>query len=59
MPMSEAYDLSSNVDFEVSEGLEEVLEVLLQGLNDSDTIVRWSAAKGVGRITSKLPKACF
>eukprot|EP00392_Amoebophrya_sp_AT5.2_P000449 g450.t1 len=33
---------------------EEVIELLLQSLLHSDTIVRWSAAKCFGRITAKL-----
>ena len=43
-------------DFEVPEELEDLVEYLLNGLCDSDTIVRWSAAKGLGRLTSRLPQ---
>uniref|UniRef100_A0A7I4D1R8 Tubulin-specific chaperone D n=1 Tax=Physcomitrium patens TaxID=3218 RepID=A0A7I4D1R8_PHYPA len=52
---------SSGVDTEVSEDdieipeiMEEVIEFLLAGLRDKDTVVRWSAAKGVGRVTGRL-----
>ncbi|KAG0570729.1 hypothetical protein KC19_6G183600 [Ceratodon purpureus] len=52
---------SSGVDTEVSEDdieipeiMEEVIEILLAGLRDKDTVVRWSAAKGVGRVTGRL-----
>jgi len=43
-------------DFEVPDEIEEVIEKLLGGLRDRDTIVRWSAAKGIGRITGRLPE---
>eukprot|EP00742_Colponemidia_sp_Colp-10_P003876 GILJ01004127.1.p1 GENE.GILJ01004127.1~~GILJ01004127.1.p1 ORF type:complete len:1237 (-),score=209.83 GILJ01004127.1:67-3777(-) len=40
---------------EVGEDIEEIIEQLLNGLRDKDTIVRWSAAKGIGRLTGRLP----
>lgn len=46
-------------DFEVPENLEDVIEQLLTGLCDTDTVVRWSSAKGLGRIASKLPQVQF
>ncbi|KAK7112957.1 hypothetical protein V1264_012329 [Littorina saxatilis] len=43
-------------EFEVPEETEEVIGQLLGCLKDKDTVVRWSAAKGVGRVTGRLPK---
>ena len=43
-------------DVEVPEEVEEVIGRLLDALGDKDTVVRWSAAKGVSRITARLPK---
>ena len=37
------------------ESLEGIIEHLLACLKDKDTVVRWSAAKGIGRITGRLP----
>ncbi|CAN8280534.1 unnamed protein product [Cochlearia groenlandica] len=41
-------------DMDVPDILEEIIEMLLSGLRDTDTVVRWSAAKGIGRVTSRL-----
>lgn len=44
-------------EMDVPEIVEEIIEMLLTGLRDTDTVVRWSAAKGIGRITSRLTSA--
>lgn len=36
--------------------LDDIIEFLLLHLNDKDTVVRWSAAKGIGRLTMRLSK---
>jgi len=36
--------------------LEFIINHLMESLMDSDTVVRWTAAKGVGRITSRLSR---
>lgn len=43
-------------DVDVPEGLEDVIEILLNGLRQGSTVVRWSAAKGIGRITIRLSR---
>ncbi|XP_033630444.1 tubulin-specific chaperone D-like [Asterias rubens] len=43
-------------DYDIPEEIEDVIEQLLVGLRDKDTIVRWSAAKGIGRMTGRLPR---
>ncbi|GAQ86916.1 Beta-tubulin folding cofactor D [Klebsormidium nitens] len=42
-------------DLDVPDVIEDVIEHLLTGLKDKDTVVRWSAAKGIGRVTGRLP----
>eukprot|EP00981_Chlorochromonas_danica_P003319 scaffold644_cov168-Ochromonas_danica.AAC.11 len=43
-------------EVQYSNEIEEIVGVLLSFLSDRDTVVRWSAAKGLGRITMRLPK---
>ncbi|RNF21800.1 putative tubulin folding cofactor D [Trypanosoma conorhini] len=42
---------------ENDEGLEESIGLMLVSLSHKDTVVRWSAAKGIGRICDRLPRA--
>ncbi|KAL4443777.1 hypothetical protein ABPG75_011514 [Micractinium tetrahymenae] len=51
-----ATEAEAEEDVEHVEQLEGVIEALLTGLADKDTVVRWSAAKGVGRVTGRLPR---
>lgn len=41
------------IDFEK---LEFIIQYLLESLKDADNVVRWAAAKGLGRITQRLTK---
>ncbi|KAJ2081857.1 hypothetical protein H4R24_002014 [Coemansia sp. RSA 988] len=56
---TENYDgtIEQVLDIEIPEDVECFLGILLHRLHDKDTIVRWSASKGVGRITERLPVA--
>ena len=46
------------LDYEInSSALESILDFLLNHLSDKEYIVRWSAAKGIGRICERLTKS--
>ncbi|KAG2373557.1 hypothetical protein C9374_012020 [Naegleria lovaniensis] len=47
---------TSDEEIEIPEEIEQIISHLINGLRDKDTIVRWSTAKGIGRITLRLPK---
>ncbi|KAJ8691519.1 hypothetical protein PTI98_011083 [Pleurotus ostreatus] len=51
----EVQDEDTSDDFEVPEEVETVLEHLFESLKDKNTVVRWTAAKGVARISERLP----
>ncbi|XP_037025535.1 tubulin-specific chaperone D [Bradysia coprophila] len=44
-------------DIVVPEEIEEIIEELLQALRSPSSDVRWSAAKGIGRVTNRLPQS--
>lgn len=44
--------------FLIPDEVEEAMGELVESLSHSATVVRWSAAKGIGRITERLPPIC-
>lgn len=54
--MGECETVDDEEDDDVPNEIEEIIEQMLNGLKDKDTIVRWSSAKGIGRITNRLSK---
>lgn len=52
---SKNIEIEENYD-DIPDVLEDILDILLKSCHDKDTVVRWSAAKGIGRITNRLPK---
>lgn len=43
-------------EIEYIDEIEEIIHILLTNLIDKDTIVRWSAAKNLGRVVMRLPE---
>lgn len=56
VPAAGAEEEEDEADEDVPELVEEVIELMLASLSDSDTVVRWAAAKGVGRVTNRLSR---
>uniref|UniRef100_A0A1A9WDM9 Tubulin-specific chaperone D n=1 Tax=Glossina brevipalpis TaxID=37001 RepID=A0A1A9WDM9_9MUSC len=49
-------EYSSEEEILVPDAIEEVVEELLQGLRSGGSEIRWSAAKGLGRVANRLSK---
>ncbi|KAF8713101.1 Tubulin folding cofactor D C terminal, partial [Rhizoctonia solani] len=47
----------SEYNVPIPESMEEVVEQLIAGVQDQDTSVRYSSAKGIARVASRLPEA--
>ena len=51
--VSECHDVTTPEDEWATAGM------LLEGVADKDTMVRWSAAKGIGRVAGRLDRVWF
>ncbi|XP_046614591.1 tubulin-specific chaperone D [Neodiprion virginianus] len=57
MSVGDTNEISSQEteDHDIPPATEEIIEQLIQGLRDKSITIRWSAAKGIGRVTARLP----
>ena len=46
-------------DVEVTENVENVIGLLLNSLSENSTVVRWNAAKQLGRVAERLKHLLF
>lgn len=53
---SSVADEEDDGDIQVPGGMEDIVEELLLALRSPSSDIRWSAAKGIGRVTNRLPK---
>lgn len=51
---SENHGNDDGDEIDVPEELEVILDALFKAVQDRDTVVRWSAAKGIGRLSERL-----
>lgn len=56
--ISHAVEEQEEFLFVVPDHVEVAMGRLLEALGHSSTVVRWSAAKGIGRVTNRLPSLC-
>lgn len=52
--LEEEQEIDDELEDEQYDQLEFIIQFLLDGLKDDDNVVRWTAAKGIGRITMRL-----
>jgi hypothetical protein len=52
------YDHAEDEIFWVPDQVEDSMAQMIQSLSDTATTVRWSAAKGIGRLSERLPLIC-
>lgn len=46
---------AADIDFDVPEVFDDCVDTVLLGLLDTDSVVRWAAAKGVAALTERIP----